>query len=196
MFGQPHLAIDTECTSFCHLQYFLRVVSVIVCTQRILPVDDLTQTVLGRNVIPCIGDIGDSSLESEFFDVDPQLGVQITLMAHEVVFIPFGFLSLEPQGRAPPTLSTAKSTKKRSSAQGGAAGSEAEAPSRHDIHGDGEGGPGPAERSVVVAFVSASHGHIVSIMQVRPWSTRWCGVRWACVKGGLMGNFWTCTSCA
>lgn len=30
-----------------------------------------------------------------------------------------------------------------------------------------EGGAGTAERSVVAAFVSTSHGHVVSVMQVR-----------------------------
>ncbi|CAN0044162.1 unnamed protein product, partial [Hapterophycus canaliculatus] len=80
---------------------------------------------LRRHVTPCVGDIGESPLERDFFDIDLQQGVQITLMAHEVVSIPFAFLSLETRCA------------------------------------------GTAERSVVVAFVSTSHGHVVSAVQVR-----------------------------
>lgn len=145
--------------------------------KRTLPVDDLSQIVWGRNVTPCVGDIGDSPLESEFFDVDPQRGIQITLMAHEVVFIPFAFLSLEPRSRASPT-SAANFPRKRSSARGATAASRAEPSLRGDNHGESGGGPGPAERSVVVAFVSASHGHVVSMMQVCPCSA-FCSLVWS-----------------
>ena len=112
-----------------------------------------------RNVPPCVGEIGDTPLESEFFDIDPQRGVQVTLMAHEVVFIPFAFLSLEPRRPAPLTSTCPRKT--RPSGRGGLAGDG----SRGD-NAAGEGGAAMAERSVAVAFVSASHGHVVSVVQV------------------------------
>lgn len=107
-----------------------------------------------------MGDTGDSALESEFFDVDPQRGIQITLMANEVVFIPFVFVSLEPRGKTPPP-SISESSRKAPARRSGAA-----TPGADPLRGRGEGGAGSAERSVVVAFVSASHGHVVSMMQV------------------------------
>lgn len=112
-----------------------------------------------RNVLPCVGEIGDTPLESEFFDIDPQRGVQVTLMAHEVVFIPFAFLSLEPRRPAPLTSTSRRRT--RSAGRGGLEGD-----GRSGDNATGEGGAGMAERSVAVAFVSASHGHVVSVVQV------------------------------
>lgn len=113
----------------------------------------------GRHVSPCVGDLGDSPIETDFFDVDPQRGVEISLMAHEVVFIPFTFLCLEPRGRIPAPSTPPRP--KRSSR--GRAGSTDEGRASGTPM---EGGAGTAERSVVVAFVSTSHGHVVSVMQV------------------------------
>lgn len=113
----------------------------------------------GRHVSPCVGDLGDSPVETDFFDVDPQRGVEITLMAHEVVFIPFAFLCLEPRG-VTPAQSTPPRPKR--SSRGRAGGTDEGRASRTSM----EGGAGTAERSVVVAFVSTSHGHVVSVMQV------------------------------
>ena len=112
-----------------------------------------------------MGEIGDTPLESEFFDIDPQRGVQVTLMAHEVVFIPFAFLSLEPRRPAPLTSTSPRRT--RSAGRGGLAGD-----GRGEDNATGEGGAGMAERSVAVAFVSASHGHVVSVVQVGTCSAR------------------------
>lgn len=80
-------------------------------------------------------------------------------MAHEVVFIPFAFLSLEPRRPAP--LMATSPRKTRPSGSGGLVGDG----SRGD-DAAGEGGAGMAERSLAVAFVSASHGHVVSVVQV------------------------------
>lgn len=113
-----------------------------------------------RNVSPCVGEIGESPLESEYLDVDPQRGVQVTLMAHEVIFIPFAFLSLEPRRPAPlpsSPSSNKRASGKRDAAMGGGRGDRKAA----------ERGTAMPERSVIVAFVSASHGHVVSVMQVR-----------------------------
>ncbi|CAM9877434.1 unnamed protein product, partial [Ectocarpus sp. 12 AP-2014] len=114
---------------------------------------------LRRHASPCVGDLGDSPVETDFFDVDPQRGVEITLMAHEVVFIPFAFLCLEPHG-VTPAPSTPPRPKR--SSRGRAGGMDEGRASRTSM----EGGAGTAERSAVVAFVSTSHGHVVSIMQV------------------------------
>lgn len=113
-----------------------------------------------RTASPCVGEIGDSPLESDFFDVDPGRGVHVTLMAHEVVFIPFTFLSLEPRRPAPPPPPLSSPSKRTCSKGGGDRTDESRAFER--------AGALTAERSVVVAFVSASHGHVVSIMQVSP----------------------------
>lgn len=80
-------------------------------------------------------------------------------MAHEVVFIPFAFLSLEPRRPLPAAATSPR--KRHSSGRGGrraGGGREGEK--------SAEGGAGAAERSVVVGFVSTSHGHVVSVMQV------------------------------
>lgn len=117
-----------------------------------------------RHVSPCVGDIGESPLETDFFDVDPERGVQITLMAHEVVSIPFAFLSLEP--RRPATEPSSPPRSKRSPSKRGGVGTDEGRASRRT---SAEGGAGAAERSVVVAFVSTSHGHVVSVLQVMVW---------------------------
>lgn len=111
-----------------------------------------------RTAAPCVGEIGDSPLESDFFDVDPGRGVHVTLMAHEVVFIPFTFLSLEPRRPAPPPPPSSPPSKRTDSKGRGDRTGERAVFER--------AGAVTAERSVVVAFVSASHGHVVSIMQV------------------------------
>eukprot|EP00903_Cladosiphon_okamuranus_P007182 g6974.t1 len=115
---------------------------------------------LRRNVSPCVGDIGESPLETDFFDVDPERGVQITLMAHEVVSIPFAFLSLEP--RRPASEPSSPTRSKRSPSKRRGLGTNEGRTSKASV----EGGAGAAERSVVVAFVSTSHGHVVSVLQV------------------------------
>ena len=102
-------------------------------------------------------------MEAEFFDVDPQNGVHITLMAHEVVFIPFAFLSLEPRRptpQPPESLHKPQYSERRSAAVADGQSSKYQ-----------EGGAAAVERSVVVAFVSSSHGHIVSVIQVYVPST-------------------------
>lgn len=106
-----------------------------------------------------MGDIGESPLETDFFDVDPERGVQITLTAHEVVFIPFVFLSLEPRRPAAAATPSSPRRSRRSSSKPGGTGTDEEG-------AVAEGGAGVAERSVVVAFVSTSHGHVVSVLQV------------------------------
>ncbi|CAN0495984.1 unnamed protein product [Ectocarpus sp. 12 AP-2014] len=119
---------------------------------------------LRRHASPCVGDLGDGPVETDFFDVDPQRGVEITLMAHEVVFIPFAFLCLEPRG-VTPAQSTPPRPKRSSRERAG--GTDEGRESRTSM----EGGAGTAERSVVVAFVSTSHGHVVSVMQVGTFAT-------------------------
>lgn len=140
-------------TSFPFLSF-----SILFCT----PDTKHTQNKTCRNVSPCVGDIGDGPLETDFFDVDPERGVQVTLMAHEVVFIPFAFLSLEPRRPASAPY-TPPPKRPSSSKREGGPGAYKEVMTGES---SAEGGAGAAERSVVVAFVSTSHGHVVSVLQV------------------------------
>ncbi|CAM9427412.1 unnamed protein product [Discosporangium mesarthrocarpum] len=109
------------------------------------------QYLRSRHVTPCVGQTGDLPVESDFFDIDPGRGVQVTLSANELVYIPFAFLSLEPTANSVAVTESAWAAR-----QGKGPGTER------------------AERSSVVAFVSASHGHVVNMMQVhchrRPFS--------------------------
>lgn len=150
----PHRSSNPRAT---HSASFFASLSVDFCLWRVAVSFLLAKNT--RNVPPCVGEIGDTPLESEFFDVDPQRGAQVTLMAHEVVFIPFAFLSLEPRRPAPATSTSPGRT--RPSGKAGLVGDG----SKGD-NAAGEGGAGMAERSVAVAFVSASHGHVVSVVQV------------------------------
>lgn len=98
-------------------------------------------------------------------------------MAHEVVFVPFVFLSLEPRGPAS-RPACGQSPRKHYSVDRGAPNVSGEAPC--GMSEGNEGGGGAAERSVVVAFVSASHGHVVSVMQVREGPRRCNGTTSVC----------------
>ncbi|KAG5181621.1 hypothetical protein JKP88DRAFT_349186 [Tribonema minus] len=111
-------------------------------------------TRLRRFVEPCLGQVGQGGVEADLFDVDPAQGVQITLMAHEVVYIPFVFLDLTPergdedsvQEQIEPTRDSALHSKQAAPTVGNA-----------------------PDRSLMVTFISASHGHIVSAIQVHAY---------------------------
>lgn len=86
----------------------------------------------------------------------------MTLMAHEVVFIPFVFLSLEPLHPAPMPSSRKHHSRGR---EGGKTSDGNEGLARSE-DGFSTSGAGLSERSIVATFVSASHGHVVSVLQV------------------------------
>eukprot|EP00611_Tribonema_gayanum_P032179 TRINITY_DN9484_c0_g2_i2.p1 TRINITY_DN9484_c0_g2~~TRINITY_DN9484_c0_g2_i2.p1 ORF type:complete len:1104 (-),score=383.63 TRINITY_DN9484_c0_g2_i2:2312-5308(-) len=109
---------------------------------------------LRRFVEPCLGQVGQGGVEADLFDVDPAQGVQITLMAHEVVYIPFVFLDLIPErGDEDAVLDQMEPARDSASHSKQAAPAVGNAP----------------DRSLMVTFISASHGHIVSAIQVHAY---------------------------
>ncbi|CAM9334375.1 unnamed protein product, partial [Phaeothamnion confervicola] len=111
---------------------------------------------LRRTVSPCVGSVGDTPVEAEFLDIDPKQGIQVTLMPNETVYIPFAFLSLEPVRGTPAGPGSAPGSPTKARAAGGSKRGKGEPAAALSV----------AERFTIVSFISASHGHIVSMLQV------------------------------
>jgi nephrocystin-4 len=108
-------------------------------------------TYLRRHVTPCVGTVPRERVETDLLDVDPVHGIQITLLPNETVYIPFTLLSLSLRSMHAPRLTPAASSHDAVTSKG--PNDEADASDA-------------CERSILVSFISASHGHIVSAMQV------------------------------
>eukprot|EP00953_Heterococcus_sp_UTEX-ZZ885_P009703 5698-Heterococcus_DN1.PRE.1 len=113
-----------------------------------------------RHVEPCIGQIGNTPIESELFDVTSDQGVQITLMAGEVMYIPFVYQDFEPlRGEQQDSITKYKQQRNSSNNHN----NSSTAPSSTVTQ------TAAPDISSVVSFISASHGHVVSAVQVHAY---------------------------
>jgi hypothetical protein len=138
---------------------------------------------LRRTCRPAVGELGGEPVEAEMFDRDGQGNIQVALLPHETLYIPFTFMTLIPfipesRGRGP-----SKKLLRGESVRGSSRFDEGKRGDRDSGAGfdgedskDGEGGVGvggsdvleqeEAHRVVEVKVVSGTHGHIVSILKV------------------------------
>jgi hypothetical protein len=104
-------------------------------------------------VRPCVGEVGSDPVEAEMFDTDDKGRIQVVLLPHETLHIPFTFLTLLPvNSRAASSnqfgvISTQKSLTN---------GPREESLTSNDL----------PTRTTDVRVVSGTHGQIVSILRV------------------------------
>lgn len=89
---------------------------------------------------PCTGSLGQDPLEAEMFDRDGYGNVQVMLLPHETLHLPFTFMTLIPFS----------SSTRRSRERGGAVRDTTDS----------------MERNIEVKIISGTHGHIVSVLRV------------------------------
>jgi len=117
---------------------------------------------LRATVEPCVGELGPDPIETDMFDRDAYGNIQVALLPHETLFIPFTFMTLVPHTAPPPAP-------KR---KGGR--SEGKSNSESKMIEDRIDGPSSSNavdnesprRSVEVKFISGGHGTFVSVVNV------------------------------
>jgi len=115
------------------------------------------------------GELGPEPVEAEMFDRDGYGNVQVVLLPHETLHIPFTFMTLVPYSHAPKKLPKrarfggAVAESKSSFRDGGNEGkSEEKKIDQAEVADDDE----EPSRSAEVRIISGSHGHVVSVLKV------------------------------
>jgi len=141
---------------------------------------------LRRVCRPAVGQLGNEPVEAEMFDRDGTGNVQVALLPHETLYIPFTFMTLSPF--TPESRLTARDAPRRrgggGSGGGGRYGDDEEGKGGEESKSAGRGGGesknngsgGDAansilrneepHRTVEVKVVSCTHGHIICILKV------------------------------
>ena len=116
------------------------------------------------------GDSSDSStIEADMFDRDTQGNIQVTLLAHETVYLPFAFLSLTPM--ILPTMGGKGLSGTTSSHE------EVQKQQQYESNTNNQSDTylTIVQRSITVKAISASHGHIIAVLNLniypRPFVT-------------------------
>ena len=113
-----------------------------------------------------MGELGSEPVESEMFDLGAFDNAQIALLANETVYLPFTFLTLIPyQEHVPDQTKLNKIAVSRSDMDAKIT-SDSKSPSRDSAPMDTKRFTDDPKRTAVVKIVSATHGHIVSMLQV------------------------------
>ena len=111
---------------------------------------------------PATGDLGAEPVEAEMFDRDGFGNVQVVLLPHETLHVPFTFMTLVPHKYAPKRRTQRSSAAVAESKSGrGMEGGESKS-------GDPEGFDDDEEpcRTAEVRIISGSHGHVTSVLKV------------------------------
>jgi len=98
---------------------------------------------------PCIGELGLDPVEADMFDCDGNGKVQVTLLPNETLYIPFTYLTLVPYNP-----SHRSQYRNNNDIDGAIVEPCEDAGENH-------------ERSIDVKIISATHGHIVSVLNVQ-----------------------------
>ena len=112
---------------------------------------------------PCTGELGPEPVELEMFDRDSRGVVQVALLPHETLYVPFTFMTLVPFHGDGTSVRRKQSTKRT-------AESKSEDSKRDDSSSSGprsrEDDDEEAQRVAEMRVVSCSHGHVVSVYRV------------------------------
>ena len=116
------------------------------------------------------GDSSDcSTIEADMFDRDTQGNIQVTLLAHETVYLPFAFLSLTPM-----ILHTTTTGGKTTTSMHNEEVQKQQQYERND-NNQSDHYLTIVQRSITVKAISASHGHIIAVLNLniypRPFVT-------------------------
>ena len=118
---------------------------------------------LRATVEPCVGELGPDPIETDMFDRDAYGNIQVALLPHETLFVPFTFMTLVPHTAPPPA------PKRKGGRSEGKSGGESKM--IDNGKSDGLSASNAVEnesprRSVEVKFISGGHGTFVSVVNV------------------------------
>lgn len=123
----------------------------------------------------CVGVLGSDPVEAEMFDKDGYGNIQVALLPHETLYLPFTFMSLEPYVTKEKKLLRRGSRRGDRSGRSGSGegkssdgrGGEGKRQDREDDSvGEGDDDEEEASRVAEVRIVSCTHGHVVAVMRV------------------------------
>lgn len=130
---------------------------------------------LRRSCRPCIGDLGEDPVEADMFDRDGYGNVQVALLPHETLYIPFTLMTLIPY-TSQDALAAQKKFKlkvdrseSKSSNEFKVGESKSSALTRGESKTSGSGFEESKEepaRMIEVKMISGTHGHVVSVLRV------------------------------
>ena len=118
---------------------------------------------------PCIGELGPDPIETDMFDRDAYGNIQVALLPHETLFVPFTFMTLVPHTAAPAT------SKRRIKAPHSGRSESKYADESKTIEGPSNGAGANSSnaildesprRAIEVKFVSGGHGTFVGVVNV------------------------------
>lgn len=127
---------------------------------------------------PCVGVVGTEPVEADMFDLDGVGNIQVSLLSHETLYIPFTFLTFQEmkKDQNDSMISAQSKTKSHSRLQSQSRYSnlnEKKDYSNQTSFDDIEEDENPA-RIIDVRIISGSHGHVIAALRVqihpRPFS--------------------------
>jgi hypothetical protein len=124
----------------------------------------------------CVGVLGSDPVEAEMFDKDGYGNIQVALLPHETLYLPFTFMSLEPYVSKEKKLKKRRGDRNTRSGSGSGSGEgkssdghrgEGKRQEREDeSYGEGDDEEEEASRVAEVRVVSCTHGHVVAVMRI------------------------------
>ena len=149
---------------------------------------------LRQHTRPCVGDLGSEPVEAEMFDRDGYGNVQVALLPHETLHLPFTFMTLtlfsptvkKKKGRGKNSMISSRGEGGVGGRGRGRGGSQRLVSGRGEGKSDGEDGKqnneqyhegdegqdddedddDEASRTAEVRVVSCTHGHVVAVIRV------------------------------
>ena len=142
---------------------------------------------------PCVGDLGSDPVESEMFDRDGYGNIQVALLPHETLHVPFTVLTLIPNSPKGVKIVKKRGDSRKGSyegknnegergrgrgrggrdrdgreGRGGDSGGESKyrEEERYENKNDNEGDENESARVAEVRVVSCTHGHVVAVIRV------------------------------
>lgn len=130
---------------------------------------------------PCIGELGLEPVEADMFDKDGYGNIQVALLPHETLHIPFSFTTLVPYEISQKKVGSQSRRKNNRSSHSNGSDRRAGDGRRNDgdghlyghnnqgeeKNGDEEDDDEEEARTVEVRLVSCTHGHVVAVVRIQ-----------------------------
>jgi hypothetical protein len=121
-----------------------------------------------------VGELGPDPIESEMFDKDGHGMIQVALLPHETLYIPFTFMTLIPSSHhsfMKPLQSTRSYDSNRNNERNRKKFHEDEKFSernemKSNLNNKKQLNDETASRTIEVRMISASHGHIIAVLRI------------------------------
>lgn len=121
----------------------------------------------------CIGTVGSDPVEADMFDVDGNGNIQVSLLSHETLHLPFTFLTYQDTTPPPsiPSRTTRSENRRAFNFAGDKSSSDSPKESSDRVEAEIEENP---IRTIDIRVISGSHGHVVAVLKIhvcpRPFS--------------------------